>query len=460
MASSVAVQADDLRGKVKGSVLLPGDARYEEARRVWNAMIDRRPAVIVQCTGAVDVAQAIGFARERGMEISIRGAGHNIAGSAVCENGLMIDLSTMKQVHVDAAKRLAQAEPGLTLAEFDRATQEHGLATPLGINSTTGLSGLTLGGGFGWLTRQYGMTIDNLVSAEMVTAEGNTLRLSGDENPDLFWAIRGGGGNFGVVTRYEYKLHPLGPQIFAGLIVFPFREAKQVLASYREFAGTAPLELNAWVVMRKAPPLPFLPAEVHGKEILALAVFYSGDFAEGEKRIEPLRRAGTILGEHVGRLPYLQWQQAFDPLLTPGARNYWKSHNFTALSDGLIDVMIDHAGKLPSDQCEIIVGLLAGVFNSVAPTATAYAHRDAKFVANVHGRWAEPAHDVECIRWSRGFFQAAAPYASAGAYVNFMTADETGRVAAAYGVNYDRLRQIKKRYDPENIFHLNQNIKP
>ena len=450
----------ELKGMIKGNVLIADDPGYEEARQIWNAMIDHRPAMIVQCADADDVPPAIAFARRHKLEISIRGAGHNIAGNALCNDGLTIDFSNMKNVRVDAEKRRAYVEPGATLADLDEATQAHGLATPVGINSTTGIAGLTLGGGFGWLTRKYGMTIDNLVSVDLITAEGRKIRASETDNADLFWAIRGGGGNFGVVTRFEFQLFPVGPEIFAGLIVFPFSQAKQILNQYRQFVNSAPEELNVWVVLRKAPPLPFLPENVHGKEVVVLPVFYSGPATEAEKLIAPVRAFGTPHGEHLGVQPYVAWQKAFDPLLTPGARNYWKSHNFTELADGALDSIIEFAGKLPSPQCEIFIGLIAGASNRIAPDAMAYGHRDAKFVLNVHGRWDEAKDDPKCIGWAREFFKASAPYASAGAYVNFMTAEESDRVAAAYGANYDRLVQIKKRYDPDNIFHLNQNIKP
>ena len=450
----------ELKDLIKGSVLVADDPGYEEARQIWNAMIDRRPAMIAQCADADDVPTAIAFARRNKLEISIRGAGHNIAGNALCDNGLTIDFSNMKNVRVDAAKRRAYVEPGATLANLDEATQAHGLATPVGINSTTGIAGLTLGGGFGWLTRKYGMTIDNLLSVEMVTAEGKKIRASETENADLFWAIRGGGGNFGVVTQFEFQLFPVGPEIFAGLMVFPFNQAKQILHKYRQFVNSAPEELNVWVVLRKAPPLPFLPEQVHGKEVVVLPIFYSGAVAEAEKLIAPLRAFGTAHGEHLGAQPYVAWQKAFDPLLTPGARNYWKSHNFTELADGALDSIIEFAGKLPSPQCEIFIGMIAGAPNRIAPDAMAYGHRDAKFVLNVHGRWDEAKDDPKCIGWAREFFKASAPFASAGAYVNFMTGEEGDRIAAAYGDNYDRLVQIKKRYDPDNIFHLNQNIKP
>jgi FAD/FMN-containing dehydrogenase len=458
MTARIDEKAKELRSKVKGKVLLPGESGYEDARRIWNAMIDRRPAAVVQCADADDVAPAIRFARDNDLEISIRGAGHNIAGFSVCDDGLMIDFSAMKNVRVDPAARRAYVEPGATLRDFDQAVQAHGLATPVGINSTTGIAGLTLGGGFGWLTRQYGMTVDNLLSADLVTAEGSKVRASDKDNPDLFWAIRGGGGNFGVVTQFEFNLHPVGPEILAGLIVYPFQKAKQVLTQYREFVKTAPRDLNVWVVLRKAPPLPFLPPEVHGKEITILAIFYSGGIAEGQRLIEPLRRFGNMVGEHLGPMPYVQWQQAFDALLTPGARNYWKGHNFTEIKDGFLDAMIEYASKLPSPHCEIFLGLLSGAANELPVEATAYGGRGANFVANVHGRWDTAAEDDKCIAWSRAFFQAAAPYAMGGAYVNFMTEEESSRIATAYGPNYARLLEVKQRYDPENIFHLNQNI--
>jgi FAD/FMN-containing dehydrogenase len=450
---------ETLKSKVKGQIVLPDDPDYNEVREIWNAMIDRKPAVIVQCAEADDVLHALSYARENGLEISIRGGGHNIAGSALCDNGVLIDFSHMKAVRVDAQKRRAYVEPGATLGDFDKAVQAHGLATPVGINSITGIAGLTLGGGLGWLNRKYGMTVDNLVSAEMITANGRKIRVSEDENADLFWAIRGGGGNFGVVTQFEYALHPVGPEILAGLLVFPIDQAKQVLQKHREFVKTAPEELNIWVVVRMAPPLPFLPENVHGKEVVVLAIFYAGDIADGEKLIDPIRSFGDPYGEHIGAQPYIKWQQAFDPLLTSGVRNYWKSHNLTELSDGLLDSIIEFARKLPSPHCEIFLPLMSGAVNRVPSNAMAYGHRDVQFVLNVHGRWDEAAQDETCIAWAREFFNASAPFASTGAYVNFMSGDEDGRVAAAYGANYDRLKQIKQKYDPENIFHNNQNIK-
>lgn len=451
---------EEFKSKVRGEVLLPADSGYDDARSIWNAMIDRWPAMIVRCAGVADIMRSVALARDLGLPLSIRGGGHNIAGNAVCDDGLMIDLSPMKSVRVDPETRRAYVEPGATLGDFDHEAQAFGLATPLGINSTTGVAGLTLGGGFGWLSRTHGMTVDNLISAEVVTADAKRVRASADENPDLFWAIRGGGGNFGVVTLFEFQLHPLGPEVLSGLIVFPFEQAKAVLAKYREFVDTMPDDLNVWVVLRQAPPLPFLPEEVHGKEVVVFALFYAGRIEDGKRAIEPIRSLGQPHGEHIGPMPYAAWQKAFDPLLAPGARNYWKSHNFSELSDDAIDTLIEYARRLPSPQCEIFIGLIGGQASRVAADATAYAHRDTRFVLNVHGRWEKPEADEKCIAWAREFFNAAAPYATGGVYVNFLTQEELNRIAAAYGPNYDRLVQIKNKYDPRNLFHLNQNIQP
>jgi FAD/FMN-containing dehydrogenase len=451
---------DGFKTQFQGDVLLPDATDYDEARQIWNAMIDRRPALIARCASPEDVVQAVKFARQHNLLVSIRGGGHNIAGNAVCDDGLMIDLSAMKGVRVDANARRATVEPGCTLGDFDAAAQAHGLATPLGINSTTGVAGLTLGGGFGWLSRKYGMTVDNLLSADVVTADGSQVHASARENNDLFWGLRGGGGNFGIVTRFEFQLHPVGPDVLTGLIVFPFNQAKSVLTQFARFTETMPDELNVWMVTRKAPPLPFLPENVHGKEVVVLAIFYAGDPAKGEKLIEPLRGFGTVHGEYIGVQPYTAWQQAFDPLLTKGARNYWKSHNFSRLSDGAIDTVIEYAGKLPSPQCEIFIAVLGGQAARVAPSAMAYSSRDANYVLNVHGRWESAAEDKRCIGWAREFFTKSQPFASGGAYINFLTQDEGDRVAFAYGATYKRLVELKKKYDPTNFFRMNQNIKP
>jgi len=455
-----ATKIKELKGSFRGEILLPSDDAYESARKIWNATIDKHPALIVRCSTTSDVVRAVNFARDNGLVLAVRGGGHNIAGNAMCDDGIVIDLSKMKSARVDPAGRRVTIEGGATLADLDAATQAHGLATPVGINSTTGVAGLTLGGGFGWLSRKYGMTIDNLESAEVVTAAGEVVRASAAEHPDLFWALRGGSGNFGIVTRFEFRLHPVGPDVLSGLIVYPISEAKSVLQRYRDFVAKAPDDLSVWTVLRQAPPLPFLPKEVHGKEIVALALLYAGDPKQGESLIEPLRKFGTPAGEHVGVQPYTAWQQAFDPLLTAGARNYWKSHNFSTLNDGLFDAVIQYIEKLPSPQCEIFFGALGGATTRPAPNSAAYAHRDALFVMNVHGRWEDPADDERCIGWARDFFNASAPFASGSVYVNFLTADEGDRVRAAYGPNYDRLARVKRTYDPENLLRMNQNIKP
>ncbi|PTN08317.1 FAD/FMN-containing dehydrogenase [Mangrovibacterium marinum] len=449
-----------LKQKVQGRVVMPDDREYNEVRQIWNAMIDKKPAVIVQCANAKDAQMALRYAKENELDLSIRGAGHNIAGNSLCDGGLVVDFIRMNKVRVDAGKKKAYVEPGATLGDVDKACQASGLALPVGINSTTGIAGLTLGGGFGWLSRKYGMTIDSLTSVDMITAEGEAVHASSSENSDLFWAVRGGGGNFGIVTQFEFDLHNIGTEVFAGLLVFPYAQAKQVLAHYRDYILSTPVEFNAWVVMRKAPPLPFLAEDVHGQDVLVAAICYFGGAEEGEKLVAPMRTFGDPMGEHIGMAPYTAWQQAFDPLLTPGFRNYWKSHNFTELHDGLFSAMIDYAGKMPSPHCEIFIGVVAGKTNEVPADATAFSSRDMKFVMNVHGRWEAAADDDKCIGWSREFFKASAPYASGGAYVNFMTEEEASRVKAAYGVNYERLAQLKAKYDPLNTFRMNQNIKP
>ncbi|MGE5231493.1 MAG: FAD-binding oxidoreductase, partial [Deltaproteobacteria bacterium] len=442
------IAVDRLRAGFAGQLVGPDSPDYDQARQVWNAMISRRPALIARCAGAGDVAAAVRFAREHGLLVSVRGAGHNIAGNAVCDGGLVIDLSTMRSVAVDPTARTARVGAGATLGDFDRAAQAHGLATPLGINSTTGIAGLTLGGGFGWLSRKYGLTIDNLLSADVVTAAGDPVRASPKENSDLFWGIRGGGGNFGVVTSFEFGLHPVGPEVLCGLVVHPLKAARDVLRQSRDLLTTSSDELVCWFVMRKAPPLPFLPEKWHGREILAMALCHAGSVEEGTRAAAPLRALGRPIADVVGPQPYAGWQTAFDPLLTPGMRNYWKSHDLREVSDGLIEVLVGAAERLPDPQCEVFLGQLGGAVSRIAPEATAYTHRDAEFVMNIHARWADPAMDAACIGWARKLFQAAAPFATGGVYVNFMTQDESERVQAAYGANYARLAQLKSRYDP------------
>jgi len=453
-------QFNELRGVIRGSILQAGDAGYDDARAVWNAMIDRRPAIIVRCAGTADVRAALAYARDHGLRLAVRGGGHNIAGSALCDDGLVIDLSGMRSVHIDPEGRRAWVEGGATLRDFDHEAQAYGLATPLGINSTTGVAGLTLGGGFGWLSRTLGLAADNLLSAEMVTADAQRLRVSKTEHLDLFWAIRGGGGNFGVVTRFEFRLHPVGPEVLAGLIVFPGAQARTVLRGYRDAVNSMSRDLTVWAVLRKAPPLPFLPPEAHGQDVLVLPVFSPRPSEAVEAAIADIARLGAPLGTHLGPMPYTAWQQIFDPLLAPGARNYWKSHNFAQLSDEAIEVVLRYAGMLPTSQCEIFLGLLGEQASVPSPRAMAYPHRNALYVMNVHTRWDDPADDARCIGWARDLFRDATPYASGGVYVNFMPLDETERTPDAYGANYGQLARIKAQYDPDNLFRTNQNIRP
>ena len=451
---------DAYQSDLSGATLATSDADYEEVREIWNAMIDSRPALIARCQDTADVVRSVNFARDNDLLVSIRGAGHNIAGNSLADGGLLIDLSLMNAVSVDEASRTARVEPGATLGDVDAATQEFGLAVPTGINSTTGIAGLTLGGGFGWLSRSLGLTIDSLISADVVTAEGELVTASESSHPELFWGIRGGGGNFGVVTSFEYGLHEVGPDLLSGLIVHDGQDATAALEFYREFAASAPDELTVWVVMRKAPPLPFLDESVHGTDVVVFALLYNGEMANGEEAIAPLRSYGNPVGEHIGPTPYVGWQQAFDPLLTPGARNYWKSHNFGELSDETIGTLVGYAGNLPSGASEIFIAQVGGATARVPAEATAYVGRNAAFVLNVHTRWEDAADDERCIAWAREFFDATKSAAVEGAYINFMTAEESDRVAAAYGGNHARLVAIKDRYDPANMFRLNQNIAP
>jgi FAD/FMN-containing dehydrogenase len=463
--ASTTIAADalaSLRGALRGSLALPGEPDYDTARSIWNAMIDRRPGLVVRCAGASDVMQAIKFARDNKLLIAVRGGGHNIAGKGVCDGGLLIDLSPMKSVRVDPVQCTARVEPGALLSDLDKEAQAFALATPVGINSTTGVAGLTLGGGFGWITRKHGLTIDNLLSVDIVTAEGKMLRASDSDsdNADLFWAIRGGGGNFGVVTSFELRLHPVGPQVLSGLIVHPFDQAATLLPQFRRIAKEAPDELTIWTVMRKAPPLPFLPAEWHGREVLIFAACYCGDMKEGEKAMAGLRALGKPIADVVSPHPFTGWQAAFDPLLTPGARNYWKSHDFDDLPDAAIGTILDAVKTLPTPECEIFLAHIGGAMSRVPAAATPWPNRGAHFVMNVHTRWREAAQDAACIAWARKLFDATAPYASGSVYINFMPDDEADRVETAYGPNYARLAQIKLRYDPTNMFRMNQNIRP
>jgi len=447
-----------------GSLIGKDDPGYEETRAVWNAMVEKKPALIARCAGAADVKRSLEFARQHGLLFSVRGAGHNIAGSALCDGGLTIDLSQMRDVDIDldaGESGTARVQPGATLADVDAATLPHGRAIPVGINSTTGIAGLTLGGGFGWLSRKYGLTIDSLLGADVVTADGRELRASATENPDLFWGLKGGGGNFGIVTSFDFKLNPAGPELLCGLIVHPHSAARDILHYYREYTSTASDDMTVWAVLRSAPPLPFLPEDVHGTDVIVLAFVYAGDPADGEREIQPVVEFGNPHGIHMGPMPFAAFQQAFDPLLTPGARNYWKSHNFAGLQDGLIDTLVESATTLPSPQSEIFVAQVGGAAARFPADSAAYPHRDAAYVMNVHTRWEGAENDERCVTWARGFFDATSVFATGGVYLNFVSeAEDAARVSAAYGANYEKLRQLKAKYDPANMFRTNLNVRP
>jgi FAD/FMN-containing dehydrogenase len=452
---SVAEFEDSLRG----TLLRPGDEGYDEARTVWNAMVDERPALVVRCAGTADVVSAVAFAREHDHLISVKGGGHNIAGRAVKDDALMIDLSPMNAVRVDPDAKTARVQPGVVLNELDHETQAFGLATPVGYNSTTGVAGLTLGGGFGWLSRKHGLTVDNLVSADVVTAEGELVHASESENEDLFWGIRGGGGNFGIVTSFEFELHEVGPEVLSGPIVHPFEDTASVLSEYREFTADAPREATAWFVIRHAPPLPFIPEEWHGRKVLILAAFYAGDPSDGEAVLQPLRDVGDPIADAVGPHRYADWQQAFDGLSEAGARNYWKSHNFVEITDGMIETFVEFGERIPSAATEIACAQLGGAINDVPVDATAYPHRNAEFTMNLHTQWEDPTQDDECIAWAREVHEAMAPHATGGVYANFVS-EEVGDQQAAYRENYDRMVEVKNEWDPNNVFRLNHNVQP
>lgn len=452
----------ELRGALQGEVIAPGDAAYEEARTIWNAMIDRHPAAVVRPKEAADVGPAIEFARERGLPLAIRGGGHNVAGNATCDDGLVIDFSSMRAVEVEPKTGSVRVEPGALLSDLDAAVAEHGLVVPGGIVSTTGVAGLTLGGGFGWLSRKLGLSVDSLNSADVVTAGGELITASEESHPDLFWALRGGGGNFGVVTSFEFGAHELGPDLLSGLVVHPIESAREYLQHHREFVAEAPNELSAWLVARLAPPLPFLPEEVHGRQVVVVAFVYSGDPDEGERLVEEqIARFKSPHGKHLAVAPFTEWQQGFDALNAEGHRNYWKSHNLPELSDPVIDAVIDAVDNLPSPHSEVFIAHLGGAISDRPDDSTAYGHRDANYVFNIHGHWVDPADDERGLAWTRGLFDAVTPEATGTAYVNFMSDEGADRVRDAYPPSvWSRLVEAKRRYDPENVFRLNQNIPP
>jgi FAD/FMN-containing dehydrogenase len=453
-----------LADRLSDPVLLPGQPDYEAARHIWNATIDRFPAAIVRGGGAADVKDCVDFARDNGIPVSVRGGGHNIAGTAICEDGLVIDLSALRSVHVDRERRRVRAAPGATLCDLDRETQAFGLAVPAGIVSTTGLAGLTLAGGFGWLTRKWGHSSDNLVSVDLVTAAGNFVRASRDENPDLFWAVRGGGGNFGVVTSFEYEAHPLGPQVTAGMVVHPFARAREVIDLYREICETAPDALTCLLILRKAPPVPFLPDDVHGQPIAAIAACYAGGTAAARKATRPLKAWGRPLADTIEPKPFRDHQRLLDTAQPAGRRYYWKSDYFDRFPADLTDVLLAATEGITSPHSSILMMQLGGAMARTGEAESAVSHRDARYLVNIAASW-EQAPDEPHVAWARQTFATMTPLSLGGGYVNFLTADELAasdaRVRAAYGEDkFARLATLKAKWDPTNLFRHNQNIRP
>lgn len=441
----------ELQARLRGTLLRPGDGGYDAARRVWNAMIDKRPAVIARCVEAADVVQCVRFAREHNLLVSIRGGGHNVAGSAVCDGGLMIDLSPMKRVLVDPSARTARADPGVLWGEFDRETQTHGLATTGGQVSTTGIAGLTLGGGEGWLASRYGFTIDNLLSMNVVTADGQLVTASATSNEDLFWALRGAGHNFGVVTSFEYRLHPVNT-VLGGMVIHPFARAADVLRFYREFLISPPDELTTIAGLITGPD---------GNLVIAIVACYAGALDEGERVLAPLRSFGPPVVDTIASIPYTTMQTLFDAALPPGRLNYWKGGLMSELSDPMIKAVIDYGRQIPSPLSGVFIPHYHGAFSRVAKTDTAYFHRDLPYELIILSSWIDP-HDSESnVRWTRDLFTSIQSHVPRAVYVNMLDRDEgEQRVLDAYGDNYSRLVALKRRYDPTNLFRLNQNIRP
>lgn len=450
------------KSSLRGELLASGDEGYDEARAIWNGMIDKRPALIARCTGVADVIDAVNFARTNNVLVSVRGGGHNVAGKALVDGGLMIDLSLMKGIHVDPKARTARAQPGCTLGDLDRETQAFGLAAPAGIVSTTGIAGLTLGGGIGWLSRKHGLTSDNLLSVDVVTADGRFLTASEDENADLFWGVRGGGGNFGIVTSFEYRLHPVGPIVVGGLVLHPMEKAREFLRFVREFAASAPEELTVIPLLRRAPPAPFVPVEAHGAPVVAAAVMYAGPIEEGQRLVQPLKDFGSPLADVIGPKPFMALQTIFDAAAAPGNQYYLKSEYMFDLSDGAIDAIVTHATRITSPLSLAAFFQLGGAVRRVGEDDTAFSHRDAAFALNIQASWLDPEESAVHIRWTREFWTAMKPFSTGGVYVNFLSEDEgEDRVTAAYGAaKQERLVALKNKYDPTNFFRLNQNIKP
>jgi len=458
--TNVSESVPGFRRLVAGNVILPGDSGYDEHRAIWNGMFDKNPALIVRCTSTEDISQSVQFARKNQLQIAVKGGGHNSAGNAVCDDGIVIDLSLMQDVQVNAGTQTATVAGGCLLGKVDEATQEHGLAVSAGIVSHTGAGGLTLGGGFGWISRKYGLTIDNLLSVELVTAEGKVVTASATENEDLFWAVRGGGGNFGIVSSFEFQAANIGREVYTGPLVKRFEDAGDYFRFYREYVRTMPDEMTIWSVLRHAPPLPFIPEEYHGKMVLLIPFVWLGDQAEGEKLLQPIRDKGENIGDGSGMKPWTGWQAAFDGLVEHGARNYWKSHHLKNLNDECIKEILTYAASLPHGESEVFIPHMEGAPARIDPESTAFPHRNTPFLLNIHTRWRDASDDDRCIRWAKEFHDATRPF-SQGVYVNFLSEEGDARVKEAYTEEvWNRLVETKRKWDPANVFRMNQNIAP
>ncbi|MDX1632705.1 MAG: FAD-binding oxidoreductase, partial [Thermoanaerobaculia bacterium] len=445
-----------------GPLLRPGDQGYDEARHVWNGMIDRKPAVIARATGAADVRTAVRLARDQGLSLSVRGGGHNIAGSAVVDDGLMIDLSLLRGVRMNPDGEAVRVEPGLSWGDVDRETQALGRAVPTGIVSTTGVAGLTLGGGFGWLSRRWGLTCDHLRSVDLVTATGEYLRVDCESHPDLFWALRGGGGNFGIVTSFEFETRPVGPEALGGLVVHSGGDAERVIDLFRRVTEAAPDELTTLLLLRLAPPAPFLPESIHGKPIAAIGACWAGDPDEGDKATRTFREKGDPVADNITAKPFVAHQQMLDAANPHGRRYYWKSEYLGELADGVADTLLRYTRNLPSPHSALLMMHLGGKIRR-PDEDTAVPHREAEYIVNIAGSWEDPTEDERQIGWVRDFWSELREHSDYGPYTNFMTDDEgrdRDRVRQAYGPFYDRLAEIKAEWDPENLFRSNQNIRP
>ena len=452
---------DAFRAGLRGQVLSPGDPGYDDSRSVWNAMIERRPALVARCLGVGDVIASLRFARENDLLFTIKGGGHNIAGLAVADGALMLDMSAMRGVWVDPDRRVARAQAGCLLGDVDRETQIHGLATVLGFVSQTGVAGLTLGGGFGYLTRSFGWTTDNVVGMDLVTRDGTVVRASEDDNADLFWGLRGGGGNFGVVTGIDYALHPVGPEIVGGVVAWPASAARDVLELYRATAEQAPRELTLVALMRPAPPAPWLPADVHGKPIIAIVACHSGSPEDGESAVAPIKSFGSPVGDVLVRRPYAQMQALLDGTQPKGRRYYWKSEYLSQIEDGAIETFMDHAARIQSPHSAIVFFQIGGALNDLADHHSAVGNRDARYVLNITASWERADEDATHVGWARTAWEDMRSFSTGGTYVNFLTEDETAdRVATAFGKSLPRLREIKAAWDPQNAFRTNRNVVP